>query len=111
MARTASTAMVEIFRGLFLEPVSSNVEHKDRKSFPYISLIWNLPYFSTQTRPVITFSVGILSKLIRSPTIVRWLDTKLVLRYLHGTQEAGITIGTATSESRVQNGKFTKRLS
>lgn len=42
MAKTAPSTMVENMKELILEPMSSEVEHREEKELRYRSLIWEL---------------------------------------------------------------------
>eukprot|EP00253_Pinus_taeda_P015406 PITA_15406 len=55
----------------------------------YKQLVGNLNYLTT-TRLDISFAVGILSKFMQKPCEGHWSATKIILRYLKGSQDFGI---------------------
>lgn len=61
--------------------------------FPYTSLMGCLLYFNTHTRAIISFSNGVLSIFVASPSAVHWNATKCVLLSLLETISFGTIIG------------------
>ena len=59
----------------------------------YRQLVGALLHLSNTTRPDISFAVGLLSRFMENPTTMHWEAGKRVLRYLKGTQFAGIRYG------------------
>ena len=54
-------------------------------SAPYRQLIGSVMYLMLCTRPDVSYSVGLLSRFLSSPTDAHWSSAKRLLRYLHGT--------------------------
>jgi hypothetical protein len=66
---------------------------EDMKDVPYQCAIGSLMYAATSTRPDIAFAVATLSQFMRNPGRVHWEAAKRVMRYLKGTADYGITLG------------------
>lgn len=60
------------------------------RGLPYRSVVGSLMYISMGTRPDITYSVGVLSQHLESPSIEHWNLAMHVIRYLNGTKNLGI---------------------
>lgn len=60
---------------------------------PYAALIGSLLYLSVNSRPDISFVVGVLSRFVSCPTTEHWNAAKRVLRYLKGTIDKGLVFG------------------
>jgi hypothetical protein len=60
---------------------------------PYQRGIGSLMYAATSTRPDIAFAVATLSQFMRNPGRVHWEAAKRTMRYLKGTKDYGITLG------------------
>lgn len=103
MAKTGSTMVVENIKKLHLEPVSCEESTTKGKSFLRVTDCE--VSMSTHTRLDIKLSVGILSRLVKSPTIALWVAAKPMLRFLLGTQKTRITINAGTSGSGMQKQK------
>jgi ribonuclease HI len=58
----------------------------------YRKLIGKLLYISTNTRPDIAASVGILSQKISKPTMTDLVEVKRVIRYLNGTKSLSLKL-------------------
>lgn len=106
MTKTASTPMVEKIKELLLEPASSEAKPKKEREFPYRSLIGNLLYLSTHTRPDITFSVNGFSRFVERPTYGHWMPVSFGFLHLQETQETGITIGALHSDQECKIAVF-----
>lgn len=63
--------------------------HKD-----YRSAVGSLMYLATNTRPDISYSVGILSRFLERPTENHWNMAMRVLRYIRGTRHIGLNYRT-----------------
>lgn len=102
--------MIDNIKKPFLEPGWSELGHKEEKERPCQSLFRSWLYLSPHIPLDLTFLAGILSRFVESPATTCWVDMKRVPRYLQGAHETRITIGAATSESKMQN-RISKRLS
>jgi hypothetical protein len=60
---------------------------------PYQRRIGSLMYMATSTRPDIAFAVATLSQFMRNPGQVHWEAAKQAMRYLKGTKDYGMTLG------------------
>ena len=58
----------------------------------YRKLIGKLLYVSTNTRPDIAASVGILSQKISKPTKTDFIEAKRIIRYLNGTKNLSLML-------------------
>jgi hypothetical protein len=63
------------------------------KDVPYQRAIGSLMYAATSTQPDIAFPVAILLQFMCSPGRAHWEATKRVLRYLKGTADFELTLG------------------
>jgi len=61
------------------------------RTTPYRELIGSLMFLSTQTRPDITFSLGILSRFNNNFNEEHWKAAKKVLRYLNETSQYNLS--------------------
>lgn len=64
----------------------------------YQKLIGALIYIATNTRVDIAASVSILSRKMNCPTELDWLEAKRVIRYLKGTKNLKLTLGSKDKE-------------
>ena len=62
----------------------------------YVKLVGSLIYLCN-TRPDITYSVGVLSRFSNKPRRNHWNAGMQILRHLKGTLDYGITYGPSTS--------------
>ncbi len=60
---------------------------------PYMEVIGSLLYLAVNTRPDISYAVGVLSKYMSAPGEEHWIAAKRVLRYLSGTKNLGVVYG------------------
>ena len=60
----------------------NDVERKQMESIPCASVVGNLMYLQTCTRPDISFAVGMLGRYQSNPGIDHWKTIKKVMRYL-----------------------------
>ncbi|XP_061363681.1 secreted RxLR effector protein 161-like [Gastrolobium bilobum] len=65
----------------------NDVERKEMESIPYVSVVGNLMYAQTCTRPDISFAVEMLGRYQSNPGMEHWKSAKKVLRYLQGTKD------------------------
>ncbi|XP_070008270.1 secreted RxLR effector protein 161-like [Nicotiana tabacum] len=70
-----------------MECLKNDVERKKIESIPYSSIVGNLMFSQTCTRPDISFAVGMLRRYQSNPRIDHWKDAKKVLRYLKGIKD------------------------
>jgi len=70
---------------------ATSAEPLNPKQYPYRELVGNLMHLAVTVRPDISFSVGVLSRHLSSPSLAHWQAAKGVLRYLSGTADYGIT--------------------
>lgn len=97
---------------LVVEAKMTNAEPNDCPFFPpsvpkdeelfsnvpvYLSLVGKTVWISRCTRPDITIQVSKLSKRLGKPTLGDWKNLKVLIRYLKGTLEQGITLGGTTT--------------
>ena len=68
---------------------------EDMQNVPYQRAIGSLMYAATSTRPDIAFAVAILSQFMRNPGHTHWEAVKDVIRYLKGTADFQLTLGTS----------------
>lgn len=66
----------------------------------YQSLIGALIYVATNTRIDITASVSILSRKMNRPTEADWIEAKRVIRYLKGTKDLKLKLGSKNEEEK-----------
>jgi hypothetical protein len=78
------------------EQPQTQAEALEMKQYPYRALIGSLLYLSVCTRPDISFAVGVLARFCENPGLPHWHAAKRVLRYLKGTEDAGIIYGRST---------------
>jgi hypothetical protein len=57
----------------------------------YRALVDSLNYLATSVRPDIAFAVSVLSRFVNDPSVSHDWALKLLLRYLQGTRDIGIT--------------------
>ena len=69
----------------------NDVERKQMEYIPYASVVGNLMYLQTCTRPDISFAVGMLGRYQSNPGIDHWKAVKKVMRYLQGTKDYMLT--------------------
>jgi len=70
---------------------ATSAEPLNPKQYPYRELVGSLMHLAVTVRPDISFSVGVLSRHLSSPSLAHWQAAKGVLRYLSGTADYGIT--------------------
>ena len=58
---------------------------------PYAELVGSLLYLVVNTRPDLSYAVGVLSRFMACAGEVHWKAAKRVLRYIAGTSDRGIT--------------------
>lgn len=68
----------------------------------YHSLVGSLLYISTNTRPDIAASISILSRKIKNPTDVDWTELKRTVKYLYGTANFGLKLGSTVTEGQLK---------
>ncbi len=64
---------------------------------PYMAVVGSLMYLAVNTRPDITYAVGVLSRYMSNPQEEHWQAAKRVLRYLCGSPDLGIVYGGAST--------------
>jgi hypothetical protein len=92
----AKAAQTPMEPGVTLSVDQSPATHAEldaMKDVPYQRAIGSLMYAATSTRPDLAFPLAILSQFMRSPGRAHWEATKRVLRYLKGTADAELTLG------------------
>jgi hypothetical protein len=94
-----------LLRYRFLNQVP-DIEDKDSNTFPYREAIGSLMYLMIGTRPDLAYAIGKLSQHCENQSKSNWLSVKRVFRYLKGTCNKGITLG-----SSLHNVENTIRLS
>ena len=57
----------------------------------YQSAIGRLLYLSTRTRPDIAYAVSNVTRFCSKPTMEHWKSIKLIMRYLNGTRNYGLS--------------------
>ena len=73
-----------------MDSMTSAEEGEPMTNMPYRSVIGSVMYLSTSTRPDISFAVGMLSRFLEKPTERHWNSAMYLLRYIKGTQSAGL---------------------
>jgi hypothetical protein len=68
------------------------------RDVPYQRAIGSLMYTATSTRPDIAFPVATLSQFMRNPGRPHWEATKRALRYLKGTGDFKLTLGSTDGD-------------
>ncbi|GAQ92913.1 hypothetical protein KFL_011980020 [Klebsormidium nitens] len=91
-ARFAGARTVSVVLGAG-EKLTQEGEPLDTARLPHNELIGRLLYLSVCTRPDIVQAVGSLVRTTSAPTEAHWAAALGVVRYLAGTEEAGITFG------------------
>lgn len=80
--------------------------HKDESylesNSEYRKLIGKLLYVSTNTRPDIAASVGILSQKISKPTKTDLIEVRRVIRYLNGTKDLKLKLSSRTKTGELE---------
>ena len=69
-------------------------QYENMKNVPYHKAIGSLMYAALGTRPDIMISVTFLSQFMQNPGHAHWEEVKRVFRYLKGTMDQKLTIGT-----------------
>jgi len=69
----------------------NDLERKQMENIPYASIVGNLMYAQTCTRPNISFAVSMLGRYQSNPGLDHWKASKKVLRYLQGTKDHMLT--------------------
>ena len=64
----------------------------------YRAIVGSLNYFSSMTRPDISYSVGCASQFLEYPSDAHYVMLKRIVRYLAGTSELGLVLGGDDSE-------------
>jgi hypothetical protein len=72
----------------------THLEHEAMKDVPYQRNVGSLMYAATRTRPDIAFAVATFSQFMPNPGHSHWEAVKHVIRYLKGTADLGLTLGT-----------------
>jgi len=67
----------------------NNVNFEDNTQFREV--VGALQYAVWQTRPDISFVVGLMGRKVTKPTMMDWKIVKRILRYLRGTLDLGLT--------------------
>ena len=67
----------------------------DVTKYPYRAIVGSMSYIAHSTRPDIAYAVNQLAKFLNAPTVLHWDAALHVLRYLNGTREMGIKLGTS----------------
>jgi hypothetical protein len=75
------------------EPLSSECHVQ------YPSLVGSLMHLANCTRPDISQAVSSLARFLKSPTTLHWDAAQQLLRYLVGTQRAGLLYGSGKQET------------
>lgn len=75
---------------------SSGPQFKISENIPYQRAIGSLMYAATSTRPDIAFTVSILSQFMRDPAQEHWEAAKRAIRYIKGTKNLKLTLGTTS---------------
>ena len=60
---------------------------------PYMAVVGSLMYLAVNTRPDISYAVGVLARYMSDPKEEHWQAAKRVLRYLCGSSDLGIVYG------------------
>jgi hypothetical protein len=68
-------------------------EPLDPRVSRYAKLVGGLLFLAVNTRPDISFAVGVLTRFMGAPTLVHWHAAKDVLRYLAATPGMGLQFG------------------
>ena len=62
-------------------------EAAEMKAIPYLNAVGALLYLATNTRPDISYTVGVLARFNSSPRLAHWKAVKHLFRYLQGTKD------------------------
>jgi hypothetical protein len=65
------------------------------QNVPYQWGIGSLMYVATSTQPDIAFAMATLSQFMRNPGTTHWEACKCVMRYLKGTADFALTLGSS----------------
>ena len=63
-----------------------------KPSFPYRAAVGSLLY-ATNTRPDISYAVGVLCRFMQNPGLPHWKGVKRVFRYLAGSRSLRLRLG------------------
>ncbi|KAK9080130.1 hypothetical protein SSX86_001805 [Deinandra increscens subsp. villosa] len=80
----------------------AEVQEMDR--VPYSQVVGSLMFLMVCTRPDISFGVSVVSRFLSNPGKAHWQAVKWILRYLAGTQAAGIWFGRTSDKSETIQG-------
>jgi hypothetical protein len=72
---------------------SCDAERKLMASIPYRQVVGTLIYASISTRPDISYAVNEVARYMADPGPLHWNAVKMILRYLNGTRDTGLTFG------------------
>ena len=89
-----SSSVVPIQKGVkfsLIQYPKSELKCKKMEGIPYASIVGNLMYAQTCTRPGISFAVGMLGRYQSNPGLDYWKAMKKVLTYLQGTKNHMLT--------------------
>ena len=62
-------------------------EMAEMKNIPYLNAVGALMYLATNTRPDISYTVGVLARFNSNPGMTHWKAVKHLFRYLQGTKD------------------------
>ena len=101
-ARPISTPLDK--KGLTSQRTSPSAGSEKIQDMPYINVVGALNYLATCTRPDISYAVGALGSFSAKPEWEHWLAAKRVMRYLQGTQDLCLSLGSDDTQSRQLKG-------
>lgn len=68
---------------------------------PYREAIGSLMYLMVSTRPDLAYAVGLVGRYMEHPGIEHWQAVKWIFRYVCGTLDHGITLGSTNGNEEL----------
>lgn len=79
---------------LSASPPASEAERAQMKAVPYKEAVGSLLYAAVTCRPDISFAVSKVAQFSQDPSLADWAAVKRIFRFLQGTKDHGLVLGT-----------------